>query len=243
MPRGVNDYDTARIQGRNVSNANSYSIVSPGLVTDGLLLHFDAGNFNSYPIAGTIWYDISNNLKNGTLTNGPTFSSVNGGAIVFDGSNDYVALGNGVINTNANNTFGFWVSFDVINKIHTLTSGMNTSGPYQIRADTNNNIQLIRGNLALIGTFSGFTISATTNYHIVVRRISNTYDLYVNGEYKSSITSTQTFNTNDQAFAANGGIGAEYLDGNLYAINFYNRALTPTEVAQNFNATRARFGI
>jgi len=243
MPRGVNDYDAARIQGRNVADASSYNTVSPGLVTDGLLLHLDAGNFNSYPIAGTIWYDISNNFKNGTLTNGPTFSSVNGGAIAFDGTNDYVTLGNGALNTNANNTFGFWVSFDVINKTQTLTSSVSAAAAYQIRASSTNSIELLRSTVTSMGTFSSFTTSATTNYYIVVRRISSTYDLYVNSEYKSSITNAQTFNTNDQVFGANTTANLETLDGNLYAIHFYNRALTPTEVAQNFNATRARFGV
>ena len=57
MPRGINDYDTAELQGRNVANANSVNIVSPGLITDGLTLHLDAGNFVSYPAAGSTLQD------------------------------------------------------------------------------------------------------------------------------------------------------------------------------------------
>jgi hypothetical protein len=62
----------------------------PHTVTDGLVLSLDAANNKSYPGSGTTWSDLSGNGTNGTLTNGPTFSSANGGIIVFDGVNDYI---------------------------------------------------------------------------------------------------------------------------------------------------------
>ena len=64
----------------------------PNIVTNGLVLALDAGNPKSYVNGSTIWYDRSGNGNNGTLTNGPTFSSANGGSIVFDGVNDYVEM-------------------------------------------------------------------------------------------------------------------------------------------------------
>ena len=73
------------------NRSNSWPIFN---VTSGLILNLDASNANSYPGSGTTWYDLSGNNKNGTLTNGPTFSAANGGCIVFDGVNDYVAGGN-----------------------------------------------------------------------------------------------------------------------------------------------------
>ena len=63
---------------------------NPRIVTDGLVLLLDAGNTKSYPGTGTTWTDISRNGNNGTLTNGPTFDSANGGSLVFDGVDDYV---------------------------------------------------------------------------------------------------------------------------------------------------------
>ena len=66
-------------------------IWGPEIVKSGLVLYLDAGNQNSYPGTGTTWTDISRNNNNGTLTNGPTFNSENGGSIVFDGTNDYVS--------------------------------------------------------------------------------------------------------------------------------------------------------
>ena len=81
MPRGINDFDTGRIQGRNVGNANSSNIVSPSVAEGGLLLYFDAGNYESYPLAGTTWYDLSGRGINGTLTNGPVY--------IFDAIHNY----------------------------------------------------------------------------------------------------------------------------------------------------------
>ena len=65
----------------------------PTVVTNGLVLALDAADRNSYPGSGTAWTDISGRGNTGTLTNGPTYSSANGGSIVFDGTNDYVDCG------------------------------------------------------------------------------------------------------------------------------------------------------
>jgi hypothetical protein len=62
------------------------------IVKDGLILDLDAAKRDSYPGTGTTWNDISGNQNNGTLVNGPTFNSGNGGSIVFDGVNDYANL-------------------------------------------------------------------------------------------------------------------------------------------------------
>ena len=67
---------------------------SPKIVTNGLVLCLDAANRKSYPGSGNIWRDLSGNGNNGTLTNGPTFSSANGGSIVFDGTDDIVLVNN-----------------------------------------------------------------------------------------------------------------------------------------------------
>ena len=59
------------------------------IVTNGLILNLDAGNYKSYPGTGTIWTDLTSTYA-GTLTNGPIYNSSNAGSIVFDGTNDYV---------------------------------------------------------------------------------------------------------------------------------------------------------
>jgi hypothetical protein len=65
---------------------------SPQIVTSGLVLCLDAANKVSYPSTGTAWYDLSGNANTSTLINGPTFSGMNSGVIVFDGTDDYVSM-------------------------------------------------------------------------------------------------------------------------------------------------------
>ena len=95
----------------------------PQIVTSGLVLHLDAGNTKSYSGTGSTWYDRSGNLNggvvnNGTLVNGPSYSSIGGGSIGFDGSNDYVTILN---NTTVSFTIGCWVNT-------TATSFTGTNG-------------------------------------------------------------------------------------------------------------------
>ena len=68
-------------------------VEAAGIVTANLLIYVDASNSSSYPGSGTTWTDLQGNY-NGTLTNGPTYSSADGGQIVFDGTDDWVTFGN-----------------------------------------------------------------------------------------------------------------------------------------------------
>jgi hypothetical protein len=113
----------------------------PSIVTDGMVLSLDAANTKSYVSGSTVWRDMSGNEYSGSLINGPTFSNVNGGSIVFDGVDDY-ALGNSVPALNCFPiTIMGWVSFsgsgDFVNK---YTSG--TLNGYRIGLSNNNGISL-----------------------------------------------------------------------------------------------------
>ena len=83
------------------------------IVTDGLVLCLDAANKDSYPGSGTTWSDLAGS-NNGTLTNGPTFDSGNGGSLVFDGVNDTVTMGSSSTRTNLGITsyftFDIWIN-------------------------------------------------------------------------------------------------------------------------------------
>ena len=85
------------------------------VVTDNMVVYLDAGNNSSYSGSGTSWNDISGNSNNFTLINGPTYSSSDGGAIVFDGTNDYATSPSGVsylkFGTN-DYSYGVWAQFN-----------------------------------------------------------------------------------------------------------------------------------
>ena len=90
----------------------------PKIVTDGLVLCLDAADRNSYPGSGASWLDLSGNGYNGTLTNGPTFSSDNAGVFSFDGTDDHVNFGNILNSVLSGNdckfTFSLWTRVDNI---------------------------------------------------------------------------------------------------------------------------------
>jgi hypothetical protein len=119
----------------NTNNSGRFtmSTAASPLITTGLMLYLDAGNALSYPGSGTTWTDLSGNGRDGTLTNGPTYSATNGGSIVFDGSNDYVQCLGSLTVTAA--TFVSWIrrngnqgAYDgILFSRGAVTTGMNFS--------------------------------------------------------------------------------------------------------------------
>jgi len=108
-----------------LQNYNATKSQYLGLITTNLVLHLDASNSSSYSGTGTTWTDLSGNSNNGTLTNGPTYSSDNGGAIVFDGSDDYVSLGTSInsdISVNKDCSFNIWIQFDIDSRDNLIIS-------------------------------------------------------------------------------------------------------------------------
>jgi hypothetical protein len=110
----------------------------------------------------------------------------------------------------------------------------------QIRIN-NQAIELVNSNIANIGAFSNSTVLINTIYNLTIVRTSNTYDCYINGEYKSSLTSATVFTTTDPGLATNGG--SERYQGNIYTFSHHNKALTATQILQNYSALKSRFGL
>jgi hypothetical protein len=210
-------------------------VVPTSPVTDGLLIQLDAGQSGSYPGTGSTWTDLQG-TNNGTLVGNVSYTSLNGGGLVFDGSDDYVSLGS--INTNlANNTFVFQVSVSSA-RTHTLIAGSAT-GYYQIRLLPTNEVQLVDSNTADMGTFTGFTASIDTPHNITVTRDGSTYSLYADGVYISQLTSGASFVTTSPRLGAN--VLLEELQGTMYCMYFYNRTLSAAEVFQNYSFINSRF--
>jgi hypothetical protein len=232
---------------------------SPKIVTDGLVLYLDAANQYSYVSGSTSWNDISRGGNNGTLTNGPTYNSANGGSIVFDGVNDYVNCGN-VLNFERTDkfTFSFWVYASSLSTFRPLISKMDsTFKGYFMGLETNGSIVFILRNTPTTNNIFLRTdpskIFTNTWYNIVA-----TYDgtstaegvfLYINNVSQSKVithsnltTSIQTtYGLNIGARTAPGTEG--YFLGNFAFTQIYNRDLTPAEISQNYNATKTRFGL
>ena len=93
------------------------------IVTSGMVLNLDAGFVSSYPTSATTWYDLSYSGNNGTLVNGPTFSSLSGGCVVFDGVDDSVVCGTGTTTLLSSMTISSTFSFTTFtNGTHMIAS-------------------------------------------------------------------------------------------------------------------------
>ncbi len=215
------------------------------VITAGLQLYLDAGNASSYPGSGTTWTDLSGNSRNGTLTNGPTYSSADGGSIVFDGSNDFVQCTGSLTVTAA--TFVSWIKrngnqgqFDgILFSRGTNVTGMNFFSTNQLGYHWNNNSNTY--NWA-----SGLTIPDLTWCMVAVSVTSTAATAYL---CQSSGTTTATNTVShgsspiDDIKLARDETSTRYFNGNIAIAQLYNIALSAAQVSQNFEADRGRFGI
>lgn len=219
------------------------------IVTNGLVLYLDASNTKSYISGSTTWNDVSRSGNNGTLTNGPTFNSANGGSIVFDGTNDYVSIG--------------------VNSI-TGSSAFTLCGWLNVKTHANYGIALFIGNAslsnsayigyvagALVGTAGsiggglfginyGSGILQNTGFHYVTLTYnggsSGTMIVYVDGINRVSGTTTPNLGSTSIRMGSD-NTGTYIYNGNIAQSSIYNRALSASEVLQNYNATKSRFGL
>lgn len=230
-----------------------YPPTFPYIVMDGLVLYLDAGITQSYPGSGTAWSDI-NGLgpkNNGTLINGPTFNSANGGGIVFDGVDDYAESTSNIgITGNNPRTFECWAFINQSANKNVMGGGTESSG-----ALFDTIIWPSNGYLRVIGHYygGGFdtlstlpprnTINLNQWNHIAHLYDGSTASLYTNGLFSNSLSlSLNTGNNKVKMGAGYYGV-YNFFDGRGGTFRIYNRALTASEVLQNYNAQKGRFGL
>lgn len=219
----------------------------PDCIDSGLVACYDAANKLSYPGSGTSWYDLSNTRNNGTLTNGPAFNSNAVGNILFDGIDDYVPLS---LSVTLGNTFTI-NSFVKLTADNSDTSifGSNANGAdnwfgiytnkifvyFTESADINNNS--LSGNT---------TLSNGVWYYVTTTINGSTVTCYLNGVLDGTRTVAYTIGSWTDVCAIGRrsfSTAQRYFYGNIANLSCYNRVLTASEILQNYNDTKTRFGI
>ena len=234
---------------------------SPKIVTDGLVLCLDAGNTKSYPGSGTDWSDLSGNGNNGNLQNmdGANLDSANGGSLTFDGSNEYATILDDPTFTVTETTICSWfnasVIYDASSSSRAVISSYDASGRqyYGLRIDSlesNNKLYTYYDDSAGYG-FS--ILRGTTNllentwyYGCMTWKSGTFHRVYLNGmqEAEETNVATTTLNISTAFYVGKDfALSTGYFNGNIAQGSIYNRALSASEVKQNFNALRGRFGI
>jgi hypothetical protein len=221
------------------------------IITDGLVLSLDAAQLRSYPGTGTTWTDLSGNGNNGTITNGPTFNSSNGGSIVFDGTDDYVDIGGPSSLNNIYATHEVWVKYDRIP--HTLNeqiiSRTNTNvGTFNIGKSltTSRIFANMRDSTNTLTQLSSSNAISSDWNQLAITYNGTDFILYINATQSAIATvASQTLNTGG-TLSINLGRNtnnAAITKGNLAIARVYNRGLSDSEILQNYNAQKSRFGL
>ena len=215
----------------------------PDLVTNGLVICLDAADKQSYSGSGTIWRDLVGS-NDGTLTNGPTYSSAGGGSIVFDGANDFVQCLGSLTVTAA--TFVTWIrrngsqgTYDGIlfSRGTNNTTGMSFYGFNQLGYTWNDSPFTYNWN-------SGLTIPDLTWCMVAISVTSTAATAYLCES--SRITSATNTLSHGSSLLDDIKIGVDEFQnrcftGNIATAMIYNRALSANEISQNYNALKGRF--
>jgi hypothetical protein len=234
---------------QNVELANRSKSWPTDIVTSGMVLFLDANNTNSYPGSGTTWTDLSGYGNTGTLTNGPTFNSANGGSIVFDGSDDYVNISNASILNNSSQTINIWFYYT-----STPGNGISVMGKHDTGGSFNGynmygysgvNFACEFKNASAYAAGIGFTLTANTWWCITMKfTINGTLSVYRNASKISSLSlGSITMTTQPLRIGRSVDTYWSAFPGRVASVQIYSRELSDDEVLQNFNAARARFGV
>jgi hypothetical protein len=228
-----------------------------GIITNGLVMNLDAGFTPSYPTTETTWYDVSSTGNNGTLTNGPTYSSSNGGSIVFDGVDDYANNSNPSSLQNQNLTVSMWIKpSTATNEITTIVDYNHCSGCNWVvqSEDATSNRNYYFGYRSTsnvwepsngIGGGKGVQLSNFVWQNLVFTKNGTSIIGYLNGIQTYSATAgspTILYLTGNLKLGA-GSCDSRQFNGNMSNTQIYNRVLSATEVLQNYNAQKSRFGL
>ena len=205
-------------------------------VSSGLVLYLDAANARSYPRTGPTWFDRSGNGNNGTLVNTPTYNSANGGFLGFDGSNQRVVSS---LPTLTSHTTSIWFRT------------FNTAGSEKQILDSNDmfNMGIVSNKFHSytgVSNFSNQTVVNNVWYNWVVtctNSPSNSLKFTINGVVDGDFSSYYQITGPTISIAYSIGLNGRFLTADIGAFSVYNRALTATEIAQNYNALKGRYGL
>jgi hypothetical protein len=219
---------------------------NPKIVTDGLVLYLDAANIKSYPGSGNTITDLSGNSSM-SLVNAPTFDSANGGSIVFDGVDDWISRTNSSAGPNIPGaiTLAAWIK-----RVNT-NSGLIISCNTQYGLFAGGQYWYYASNPNWVYAYTSVVVPQNSWVYLVLTHTPGSAlqpIFYING-----VPNTATGNTPNAAITGTTGVlyVGEYSNyrpynpyrGKISQVQIYNRALSQSEIQQNFNATRSRYGV
>jgi hypothetical protein len=211
------------------------------------MLNIDAGVLSSYPGTGNTWTDLSGNGNTGTLTS-TSYTTDAGGGIYFS-SSDSFAVFNATLNFSGGFTLETWIKHTGVVSTARIQRYMTIeSSPFEG--------PVLRHGISSTASLHGYLYDSGSNfreidvagqiltntyYHLVYTYDGTTFRLYKNNVQVGTLVATVTLPTLVTRQTLSGQGGGEYFEGNMYVARYYNRALTATEIQQNYLATKSRY--
>jgi hypothetical protein len=232
-------------------------IIDPNIASSGLLMSIDAANTRSYAGSGNTWYDLSSNLNDATKVNSPNYIATAGGGFTFDGlGTNYFNLDSkaSLVNVNAG-TVGGWVKFNnaptSVNYVFISYGGNASSGGFILdylgQDGPNYGIcfdywvgGVYYGNAITYANSAQFT---NINIHLMASWNASQINLYINGNLLKTTNVSGTMTTQSTLRISSENNRTRGVNGTVYNCSIYNRALSASEIKNNFEATRDRYGI
>lgn len=213
-----------------------------GIVTDGLLVYYDAADTNSYPGTGTDIFNLAGASYDGVLTNGPGFNTFSGGSIDMDGSDDSINITG--LDLQQDFSLEFWVHQDQLNTFCLGGQGTTAtrSGLHMwFISDSSLRFGLYASDLDA----TGLSVSTNTWYHYVLTYDSTTYEkkIYLNSVLKNSGTGGEYIGSGTFRIGATYSSGGSYGNGRFAQFRMYNKVLSADEITQNYTVTAETFVI
>jgi hypothetical protein len=217
------------------------------IITRGLTYYLEASAAESIPETGTTWTDIINNNAS-TLTNGASWSSTNNGIVILDGTDDFVDCGN-VVGSATSFTICSWVYPGSTQTTYADIFDNNHTGTQNWVCQQNSDSQNQYG-FDIIGTSSYsstglFSLTANTWTFLTFTWDNDRARGYTNGSLFGTGASAPGALTYASPYLRLGrwGGGGRQWNGRYGNFYYYNRTLSLTEIVQNYNAQRGRYGI
>ena len=225
--------------------------IGPNIVTDGLVFAVDAGSKKSYPGSGN---DITNfgTDYSGTLTNGPTFDSSNGGVLSFDGSDDYISFpSDSRFRLTTSMTFPFRFNWNAVGAGQTLmTRGpQGSNGFFWIMIYSGRPYFQFRksDNSGYLGLHSTTSLSQNKWYTWDIVVDGNDVTMYIDGsqlEYwdvTSDGIGLAEFDNEIRIGSYASSMSTWFYSGDIAYVRMYNRPLSVSEIVNNHNIQKSRF--
>jgi len=227
----------------------------PKITTSGLVFKMDFANSKCYPGSGTSCYDIGGNSSTGEIVNSPTFTTSNNNKYFsFNGTTNsrLIRVPNNTALDTQTPSVEVWIKTNAISQSGFWFEKGNVNTQYSLFQDGTNILwrQIFTTGMSTFSTGTVATAGITTTnwFQVVATFTSGSRILYVNGVQKNSDTATGIISTNNNGMSIGvyGGYNGSrdyYYNGDIAIVRIYNKVLTPTEVLNNYNANKGRFGL